>query len=594
MLTERRRLEGIRSLRGRSWRWRLSDSAESVSLLSGLLSGGYFPLRAKLLAGRGVSVADAAGFLHPRLRDNLPLPWIFADMERAASRISSAIVEGESIALLSDSDADGSTSAALLYRYFRSLGVEVRVCTPNRFVEGYGPNDALIEELAGLGCSLLITLDCGTTSHGPLALAADKGIDVIVCDHHLAGEHLPRAHSVVNPGRIDDDSGQESLAGVGVAFMLALGVNLHLRDSGLREAALLPDLLRLTDLVALGTICDLRSLRGLNRAFVYHGLGCFRAGSNTGLSELLKLLGVDEEELSSGTLGYQVGPCINAGARLGESDLARRLLVEEDRALARDLAARLREHNLERRKLESRIFAAAVEEVEGQGLSGDVLVVHGEGWHRGVLGIVASRLREHFHLPSIVLSKSEGLLHGSGRSVAGVDLGSAILEASASGLLESGGGHTMAAGLSLRAERLEEFRAFLSAKFHGMGVEMESARVLELDESLHPLAVGEEIMRDVESLQPFGVDNSVPCFLLRGMVVEDSRVIGDSSGYGLTFRDSLGTRLRGVSFRSVGTDLGNVLSERGGVALDLAVHLQRDTYRGGISLLVEDASFAGG
>ena len=583
---DRRRFEG-RSLTGRLWQWRLSDKTPTATAPPSQLS----PLVSRLLAGRGITADEANHFLNPRLRDTLPPPARFADMEQAASRICAAISDSAAVAILADSDADGSSAAALMYRYLRALGCDVRVCVPDRFRDGYGPNESLIKELIADGCDLLITLDCGTTAHDPLALAQKSGIDVIVCDHHLPDASLPEVHSVVNPCRRDDESGQQTLTGVGVAFMLALAVNLRLRDTEGRAPESLPDPLKLTDLVALGTVCDMGELRGLNRAFVYQGLRNLRRGGNLGMTALRRRLGGDDG-WSAETLGFYVGPCINAGARMGEGELAHRLLIEEDEVQARDLAARLYEHNCERREREAMVLRAAVTAAEAGDLSDGVLVVSGDDWHRGVLGIVAGRLARRFHLPSVVLSAGDdGLLHGSGRSVAGLDLGSAVLEARSAGLLESGGGHAMAVGLSLKRAMVDEFREFLSSRFRGEVVALEAARVLELDDILLPAAVGDGVMGEVERLHPYGVGNPEPCFAVEGLVVERSWEIR-GGGYGVKFRDSLGTRLRGVSFRSAGTNLGMALLDEGGRALDVAVRLRREEY--GVGLVLEDIRWSGG
>ena len=594
------------SYSGREWRLR-DFSAPLFGSLSQL--EGLSPAQAELLARRGVSAELAPSFLEPRLRDSLVHPDKIQDLPQAADRLAHALANREQIALLADSDADGSSAAAVMIRYLRHFDCEPQVITPDRLSEGYGPRVEHIRQLREQGCGLLITLDCGTTATEALSEAASLGLDVIVCDHHTAEAGLPPAVAVVNPNRFDDTSGEGGLAGVGVAFMLVVATNARLRQTG--QASDVPDPLAWTDLVALGTVCDVRPLQGSNRALVFHGLHRLarqaQGGGNKGLVALLEVLGIDKKPTAE-TFAFQLGPCINAGARLGYPELARSLLSTDDRREALSLAGKLVALNQQRREIEERVrsqaLQQALQQAEAVGKDLPLVLVSGENWHRGVLGIVAGRLRERFHCPVIVLSRSRDesgaeVLNGSGRSPEGIDLGTAILAARQVGLLTAGGGHPAAAGLSLKAEHLDELKAFLTTRLQQEAQQMaDSPSRLTLDGVLRPSEVTLQRMKAIETLAPFGAGNPKPLFAIGGLRIVSQRSIARDTGLALRLRSEdsglRGSELRGVCFRVYDTGLGQLLRGADTPSFAVAAHLALSDF-GGFSgkvpeLLVRDVA----
>ena len=585
-------LEEPLSFGGRAWQLR-PISAPLFRALSELED--LSPIQAELLACRGVSAGDAPRFLEPRLRDSLAHPDTIADLPQAAERLAHALTKGETIALLADSDADGSSSAALMTRYLRFFGCEPRVITPDRLRDGYGPQVAHIRALKAQGCALLITLDCGTTAVEALAEAADLGLDVIVCDHHTAEAGLPPATALVNPNRLDDTSGEGDLAGVGVAFMLVVATNLRLRDA----VRALPDPLKWVDLVALGTVCDVRPLRGSNRALVYQGLRLLGRGGNPGLRALMEVLGIDKR-VSAATFGFQLGPCINAGARLGFPALARTLLSTDDAQEVLTLAERLVAFNQERREIEAQVLEQALVSAEAQAQAGapPFILVRGADWHRGVLGIVAGRLRERFHCPALVLSHTTDeagaeWLNGSGRSTESIDLGTAILAARQAGILTAGGGHPAAAGLSLKAENLTALETFLTARLQKQAETIkEPANRLVLDGVLRPDQVTRARAEAIQTLAPFGAGNPEPLFAIGSLRITHQREIAGGTGLALRLKgDSTGlrpTELRGVCFRVYDTGLGQALRGVDTPSFAVAAHLSISDYAQEPELIVRD------
>jgi len=412
-----------RSLSGRRWEARLTDDRKSLALAQRL---GVPELVARVLAARGVGLETAADFLAPSLRALLPDPSCLLDMDAAAERLYQALRDGERVAVFGDYDVDGATSSALLQRFLRALGVDLRVYIPDRLAEGYGPNAPALRRLATEGVRLAVTVDCGISAFGALEAAREAGLEVIVVDHHQAEMRLPPAAAVVNPNRLDQPGGLGQLAAVGVAYLLVVALNRLLRRSGWYAARALPepDLLAWLDLVALGTVCDVVPLTGVNRALVAQGLKVMARRGNRGLAALCDVAGVAEPP---GTYhaGFLLGPRVNAGGRVGEAGLGARLLATEDAGEAASIAARLDGYNAERREIERRVLDQAIEAIEAEGGPGEALAfAAAEGWHPGVIGIVASRLKERYNLPALVVALDGALGKGSGRSVAGVDLGS--------------------------------------------------------------------------------------------------------------------------------------------------------------------------
>jgi len=578
-----------RSICGRRWRLRAADGLEGQAVAERLALP---EIVGRLLAQRGIDHNDAPGFLAPRLREQLPDPSHLRDMEVAAARLVRAVREGETIAVFGDYDVDGATSAALLLRFFAAVGGRTRVYVPDRLREGYGPNTPALLRLYAEGARVVVTVDCGTNAHLPLAEVAAAGLEVIVVDHHVAEPLLPRAAAIVNPNRLDEESPHGALAAVGVAFLLVVAVNRALRRAGwYARGRAEPDLMGWLDLVALGTVCDVVPLAGLNRAFVAQGIKVARRNANPGLAALAAIAGVSEP-LDAYHLGFVFGPRVNAGGRVGAADLGARLLATDDPALAADLAQRLDAHNRERRDIETRTLEAAIAMVEEAAQPPALVFAAATDWHPGVIGIVASRLKERYERPACVVALGDGIGRGSGRSIAGLPLGPAVIAARQAGLLINGGGHAMAAGFTVAAERLDALREFLVER---LGDGLDRGRLvpeLRVDAALSLGAAQAELISHIERLAPFGAGNPEPRFVLPAVRVVHTEAVGNGH-LRCTLANPLDTaRLRAIAFRTVGTPLGQFLAETRGAAVHVAGHLRRDTWRGGdaVQLLIDDAA----
>src|SRR6516225_9123352 len=578
-----------RSVCGRRWRLRAADAREGEPIAERLALP---EIVGRLLAQRGIDVDHAPGFLAPRLRDQLPDPSHLRDMEVAAARLVRAVRDGETIAVFGDYDVDGATSAALLSRFFAAAGARTRIYVPDRLREGYGPNTPALLRLHQEGARLVVTVDCGTTAHLPLAEAAEAGLEVIVIDHHVAEPLLPRATAIVNPNRLDETSPHGGLAAVGVAFLLVVAVNRALRQAGWYVGERMePDLMGWLDLVALGTVCDVVPLAGLNRALVAQGIKVARCNANPGLAALAAVAGINEP-LDAYHLGFVLGPRVNAGGRVGAADLGARLLSTDDSMLAADLAQRLDAYNRERRDIEARTLEAAISMVEGAAQSPVLVFAAAANWHPGVIGIVAARLKERYERPACVVALGDGVGRGSGRSIAGLPLGPAVIAARRAGLLINGGGHAMAAGFTVAAEKLDALREFLVERL-GDGLDHERlVPELRVDAALSLAAAQAELIGHVEQLAPFGAGNPEPRFVFLGVRVVHTEAVGNGH-LRCTLADPLDKdRLRAIAFRVAGTPLGQFLAETRGAAIHVAGHLRRDSWRGGdaVQLAIDDAA----
>lgn len=579
-----------RSLCGRRWQERGGDARAGMALAQSM---GVPELVGRLLVSRGVPLESAASFLAPRLRDLLFDPSLLLDMDRAVSRLVRAIREDETVAVFGDYDVDGATAAALLHRFFRAIGRRLRLYIPDRLTEGYGPNAPALLRLKAEGVSVVITVDCGMTSFAPLEAAASAGLDVIVVDHHAAEPRLPPAAAVVNPNRFDQSGVPGTLAAVGVAYLLVVALNRALRREGWysRAARCEPDLLQWLDLVALGTVCDVVPLSGLNRALVAQGMKIMAQRRNPGLAALADAAGLSERP-DSYHLGFVLGPRVNAGGRVGAADLGARLLSTDDPVEAAVIARRLEELNAERRAVERAVLEAAVARIEaGDGGEDGLIFAAGEGWHPGVIGIVAGRLRERYGRPACVVALAGGIGKGSGRGVPGVSLGDAVIAARQAGLLISGGGHAMAAGFTVEQSRLHDLGAFLAARLRVAGGAAPLVPTLDLDGILNPAAACGDLARTVQRLGPFGAGNAEPRFVVPAARVLRAEVAGtDHVRCILTGID--GGRLKAVAFRSAQSELGRALLAGGGAPLHLAGVLRADSWQGrdGAQLHIEDAA----
>lgn len=579
---DRRAVLGVRrSVNARPWHDRLDP--ERLALARRIAQERGLPdVVARLLAARDVPAEAAEGYLNPQLRTLLPDPSVFTDMDRAAARIADAVVRGEAVALFGDYDVDGATSSALFHRFLTALGLAPRVYIPDRIVDGYGPNSRAVAALAEGGASLLVTLDCGTSSAEAFETARRSGLDVVVLDHHQAGVELPETEALVNPNRQDDLSGFGYLAAVGVAFVAAVAVNRELRRRGFfaRAGRPEPDLLALLDLVALGTVCDVVPLVGLNRAFVAKGLVAMRGRGNRGLAAL-----ADVVRLSGPPrpyhLGFLIGPRINAGGRIGDSALGARLLTCDDPVEGGRIAAELDRLNRERQALE----AVAVEEAEAMvavelgGSLPPVIVAASADWHPGIVGLVAARLKERYGCPAFAIALNGGEGAGSGRSVAGVDLGAIIRDAVAAGLLVKGGGHAMAAGLTIVADKLAAFRAFVES---GVADGVAAARLageLAVDGALTAEGATVDLIETIERVGPFGAGQPEPLFVFPAHRIVYADRVGETH-LRLTVASASGARLKAMAFRAADTPLGAFLSERRGGPVHLAGHLGLDYWQG--------------
>jgi len=542
------------------------------------------------MAARDVGIDGVEDFLHPSLRRQLPDPSRLKDMDVAARRLADAVRQGEAVGVFGDYDVDGATSAALLKRFFEAVGGSVEIYIPDRIAEGYGPNLPGLQALQRQGARVAVTVDCGITAYEPLAAAAEGGLEVIVVDHHVAEPRLPAARAVVNPNRLDDESGQGQLAAVGVTYLLVVAINRVLREAGWYAARPEPDLLQWLDLVALGTVCDVVPLTGVNRVLVAQGLKVMARRGNQGLAALADVAGLSTAP-DAYHAGFILGPRVNAGGRVGECRLGATLLSTADAAEARTLAERLDRYNLERREIEAACLAAAIEQVECNGAGDGLVYASAEGWHAGVIGIVAGRLRERYNRPACVVARENGVGKGSGRSVRGVDLGAAVLAARQSGLLINGGGHRMAAGFTVAEDAEPAFRDFLAARIAAEIGPGGLAPTLRLDGALQGTAATVELLQALDALSPFGAGNPRPRFALPAMRILKADVVGEQHVRCFVGGEGPG-RLKAIAFRAVGDGLGPALLRSNGLPLHLAGHLQLDRWQGrdDVQLIIEDAA----
>jgi single-stranded-DNA-specific exonuclease len=581
-----------RSVTGRRWQARLEDSrlAEAISQQHELPD-----ILGRVLAARGVGLDEAEGFLNPTLRALMPQPSALRDMEKGAERLAEAVIAGEKIGVISDYDVDGVCSAALFQLFLRAVGSDCAVHIPDRLTEGYGPSERAVSQLKEQGAQILVTLDCGVMAHDPLAHAADLGLVAIIVDHHQAGEQLPAAHAVINPNRQDDISGFGYLCAAGVTMILVAAVNRVLRSRGWYAAGRPdPAMLQWLELVALATVCDVVPLKGLNRAYVTQGLKIMARRENVGLAALADVARLKRKP-DPYALGFLLGPRLNAAGRIGNAGLALKLLTTRDRGEASRIAQELEVLNRERQTIEMAVVDQAMVQAEaalGREGRASVLLVTGKGWHPGVVGLAASRLKERFNLPSFVLAEdhASGLASGSGRSIAGVDLGAAVREAFERGLIDKGGGHAMAAGLTVKLAQLGDLRGFLEERLAPQ-VATGSPRLLAIDGALTAGGATLELIELLEQAGPYGAGHAAPVFAFPAHRV----VYADAAGTDhirLTLAADDGRRIKAIAFRAMGTELGELLLSERKFPLHIAGRLTVDDWNGGrtVSIHVEDAA----
>lgn len=582
------------SLGGREWVWRggtMDCGDETFGLSSDILE--------QLLLSRGVARDEIAKHASPTMREFLPNPSEFRDMEKAAERIASAVMSGEQITVYGDYDVDGATSAALLIDLLASLGVDAGYYIPDRLLEGYGPSGEALVSLAQGGSSLIVTVDCGAMAYEALTMARDAGVDVIVVDHHKCASELPPTAALVNPNRLDESDLAAShghLAAVGVAFLLAIALVRRLRTQGYFKDRKEPDLMGLLDLVALGTVADVAALHGLNRAFVAQGLKVLARRERIGMAALLDASRLKRAPIAS-DLGFALGPRINAGGRIGESTLGVRLLTTNDPEEARAIAEQLSALNEERRAIEAEVQEAAEAQLDAQHNMA-VQILSGTGWHPGVIGIVAGRIKEKTGKPSIIIAldgeEGIGTGKGSGRSISGVDLGAAIIAAREEGLLVAGGGHAMAAGLTIESGKLGQFSEFLDTR---LARDVDRARLsqsMQLDLSLSPGGLTPELVTTLEQAGPYGVGWPAPRVAVGPVRIVKADIVGKDH-LRVIAAGADGKSFKAIAFRAAETEMAQTLLHRSASRrFHLAGRVKIDDWgpRPTAELHLEDAAFA--
>lgn len=577
------------SLTGRAWRWRGGNMQLGAQQQLG------DDIVRQLLLSRGVALDDIERHRVPTLRNFLPDPSRFRDMDVAADRLAQAVIAGEKITIYGDYDVDGATSSALLIRLLRDLGIEAGYYIPDRLLEGYGPSGEALVKLGQSGSSLIVTVDCGAMAHEALAMAHDAGVDVIVVDHHKCAAELPRTVALVNPNRLDEEDDAAAhghLAAVGVAFLLAIALVRTLRERGYFADRREPDLLALLDVVALGTVADVAALHGLNRAFVAQGLKVMARRDNIGMAALIDASRLKRSPACS-DLGFALGPRINAGGRVGESTLGVRLLTTRDPEEAREIAAQLSALNEERRAIETEVQEAAEAQLASQH-NRAVHLVAGEGWHPGVIGIVAGRIKEKTGKPSLVIALDGDTGKGSGRSIAGVDLGAAIIRARDEGLLVAGGGHAMAAGLTVPADRIDALAEWLDSTLEAQVARASASREMALDLAVAPGGLTPELVESLEAAGPYGVGWPGPRVAVGPVRLVKCDIVGTDHVRLIAAGDD-GKSFKGIAFRAAESDMGQALLHGSrGRRLWLAGRVKIDDWgsRPQAELHLEDAAWA--
>jgi single-stranded-DNA-specific exonuclease len=545
----------------------------------------------QVMAARGISLDGAADFLEPTLRSLLPDPFHLKDMEKACVRMAAALKSGEKIAVYGDYDVDGATSSALLIRYARAIGASITPYIPDRIIEGYGPNAAAMKKLAEDGYKLIITVDCGITAHEPLRVAQEAGADVIVLDHHVAEPELPLACAVINPNRLDETSPHRHLAAVGVTFLFLVALHKTLRAEGFFTGKTEPDLLSELDLVALGTVCDMVALTGVNRAIVRQGLKVMGQSKNTGLLALLAVSG-SSGPADTYTAGFLLGPRVNAGGRVGKSNLGTRLLSSESESETAELAQQLNHLNDERKLIEQAALDEALSMVPHEKAA--AVMVASDSWHPGVIGLIASRLKERYGRPAFVTSFDGDIGKGSCRSVKGIDIGTLVIAARQEGLLINGGGHAMAAGYTVSRGNFEAFKNFAETRIKTALEESPLVPTLIIDGLLGVGGVTIELSEKLQSLAPFGMGNPEPRFAVMEAILVRADRVGQNH-LRLNLKDDSGHFIKAMAWRVLDNPMGEaILQAPKGSRLHVAGHIRLNSWamRSEAQLIVDDVALA--
>ena len=538
-------------------------------------------IAARIMVSRGIVYEQQIQeFINPLLRNALPDPFHLLDMKKGIMRIMQAIDQKEKIVVFADYDVDGATSSALLKRYFADLGIDILIYIPDRIKEGYGPNIAALLKLKKNGCDLCITVDCGTVAHEPLLKAKQVGLDVIVIDHHLGSEELPEACAIINPNRLDENSDYTYIAAVGVTFLFLVALHKTLREKNFFSSE--PNLYNYLDLVALGTVCDVMPLQNLNRVFVAQGLKVMSNRSNLGIRVLADLLEI-YEPLTSYHLGFLIGPQINAGGRVGQAELGANLLSSNNESEVVLIAQKLLQYNQERKKLEKIALDEAMQQVNTD--QGKVIIVVSESWHPGIIGIVASRIKEHFYLPTIIITIRDGIGKASCRSVTGVDIGALVLAAKLQGLIIEGGGHKMAAGFSISLDKISALQEFLNKEIAEVNIQ----NIVKIDAITNPQSLNLKLWYDLQKVAPFGSGNPEPKFILSDIIINNAEVLKDQHIRCEIIDKESKKSVRSIAFKVVNSNLGDVLL-RGNVEKILG-KIKANYWQGRVSInfIIEDA-----
>jgi single-stranded-DNA-specific exonuclease len=578
----------VHSVSGKNW-----TSKEFNSNEVDFFKTNYFldEIVAKLLSIRKIKKEEVEFFLKPTIKNILPNPYVLKDMDNAIARAEKAILNTEKIGVFGDYDVDGATSTAILGKYFELLNIPFEIYIPDRKSEGFGPNEKAFLNFIDLGVNLIFTVDCGTLSYGPMDFAKKKNIDVIILDHHQSETKLPSAHSIVNPNRFDDRSDLNYLCAAGVCFMFLIALNKRLRDqnwfsnNSIKE----PELLNILDLVSLGTICDVVPLVGLNRAIVHQGLKIIKRKKNLGLKTLIEVSNI-ESNITSYHLGYVLGPRINAGGRVGKSTHGANLLLNQNPKDTFKLAVDLDTYNKERQILEGELLKKILN-TNFEDSSDPVVILHGENWHEGIIGIIAARIKEKFNKPAIIISVNKGIGKGSGRSIHGFDLGSTIIGGVQSGLLIKGGGHKMAAGFTIDVNKIDEFKKFVFKKFKSININLEEKKNYYFDAEIGPSAINIDFFEKINLLAPFGSGNPEPRFVIRDVKLVNSKIVGEKHIKNVLIGSDSST-LKTISFNTVETELGSYLLKKNIKPFDIAGKLSLNEWRGerNVEFIIDDIS----
>ena len=546
---------------------------------------------AKLLSIRKIKREEINFFLNPSIKNSLPNPYSLNDMQKAIDRTISCIVSNEKVGIFGDYDVDGATSTAILGNYFRSLNLPYEIYIPDRQKEGFGPNEKGFDYLIENGSKLIFTVDCGTLSYLPIEYANTKKIDVIVIDHHQSEINLPKAHSIVNPNRFDDRSDLNYLCAAGVCFMFLVALNKRLRENNwfINKSINEPDLLNFLDLVSLGTICDVVPLINLNRAFVNQGLKVVNQKKNLGLKTLIEISEI-ENNLTTYHLGYVLGPRINAGGRVGKSTHGAKLLLNNDSKDAFKISSELNNYNKERQLLEKELLKDIMD--KDYGLTDEpVIVLYGENWHEGIIGIIAARIKEKYNKPTFIISTKSGLAKGSARSIYGFDIGTAVIAAVQNKILVRGGGHKMAAGFTLDTDKISEFKNFLIRKFKSININLESKKNIFYDTEISPSAINIDFYDKINVLSPFGSGNPEPKFVIKNVRPVNSKIVGEKHIKSV-FEGSDSSVFKTITFNCVDNELGSYLLKKNIKNFNILGKLSLNEWRGqkNVEFIIDDIS----